>query len=550
MKIIGIYILLCIGLSYITHAQDIPLDGQGTVSHVTTANIYVSFPSTNGININDTLLVLINKEWRKALKVEMVSSKSCITTAIVTEEIKLGFKVEFPTKTVQLQNQVQEISQLDSIKKADSLSKNISQEDSISIAKENAKKAELEKVKQTFNLRLTVSSNGSMDEAEKQYNRIRTSLNFEMNNINGGKVSIENYLTYRRRFGVGVTQSTFKEDFKVYTMAVNIDANKNTSIAFGRRINNRMANMGAIDGVQSEYKYKTVVFGAFAGFRPSDLDYGFDKTLLQFGGVISHETDKGKGQMQTSLAFAEQKNNGNTDRRFLYFQHSNSIFKTLNLFYSLELDIYQKVNNVVSNKFNLTSTYISLRYKPFKKLSITTAYDNRKNVIYYETYRTYVEQLLTQETRQGYRLSANYNMLKTLFINASGFYRYQQSRPEPTKNYVVNVTKSAIMGPGSSLNFNFNAMNTFYFDGNIYGASFTKELFKSKMSTELNYRKVNYSFVNPEQPNMVQQIFGVSLNVFGKKSSSLLLSYEGTFEPLKKYNRYYVTYSHRIRSKS
>jgi hypothetical protein len=546
MKKIEACILVFFCLSFCTIAQKTNLS-EGTVSHVTSTNIYVSLNSSEGIEANDTLVVLIKDKWIKALKVEIVSSKSCLTKSIVNDQILVGYKVMAPLKFKSLNTKESlNSTQKDLTNTTDTTKTNL---DTASNVNTSNKKVKLDLVKQIFNIRFSVSTNGSMDNSEKQYNRIRYSLNFDINNINGGKFSLENYITYRRRFGEGVTQASFNEDFKIYSMSLNYEASKNTSFALGRRINNRMANMGAIDGIQTEYKYKKLFFGAFAGFRPDDLDYSFNMKLLQFGGVVSHEADKGKGQMQTSIALAEQKNNGNTDRRFIYIQHINSVFNNINLFYSLELDVFQKINGVVYNKFNLTSTYASLRYKPFKKLSLTTSYDNRKNVIYYETYRSYLDQLLTQETRQGFRLNTNYNITKTININATGFYRYQESRPEPTKNYTFNFTKSQIMGPGSTLNFSLNNMKTYYFNGNIYGARFTKEMFKSKLSTEFNYRKVNYIFTSVEQPNMVQDIFGLSLNTFGKKGSSLLLSYEGTFEPLVKYNRYYVTFSQRIRNK-
>lgn len=536
MKKTLIYVFYLVLAGSLAHAQKNQLI-EGTVSYVTSRSVYVRFENTQNLRAKDTLLVLINNQWKKSLIVQNVSSKSCITINFVNIEILVGYKVGYYQREELKVEKVVKPSVIESKK------------DSIPLSKPNSISVEekLNKIKQTHNGRISVSTNGSMNQAEKSYNRIRTSFSFNVDNINGGKFSFENYIIYTRRFGVEQVQSNFNNDLKIYSLSANYNVSNNTNLSFGRKINNRMANMGAIDGLQVEHKYNKLSFGGFAGFRPDDLDYSFNASLLQFGAFAAHENEK--GQIQTSIAFAEQKNSLKTDRRFVYFQHTNSIVKNLNLFYSIELDLFQNIDSVKSNKINLTSTYISLRYKPFKKLSITTSYDNRRNVIYYETYRTYIDQLLNQETRQGIRLNMNYNISKTLNFNASGFYRYQESKPQPTKNYVASLTFSQIPSINASLSLNVNAMQTYYFNGNIYGARVNKDLLNGKLSTELNYRKVDYRFLNTEQPSLKQDIFGVSANIYGKKRTSIMFSYEGTFEQNHTYNRYYVTLAQRFRSK-
>lgn len=537
-KILG-SILFFVLTASVAYAQNSRLV-EGTVTYVTSRSVYVRFENTQSLTPKDTILVMINNQWTKALIVQNVSSKSCITTNFVDMPILVGFKVGYYARIEELKVEKPQTTTIIELKK-----------DSIPLSKINSVQIE-EKTKprkQTNNGRISVSTNGSMNEAEKGYNRIRTAFSFNVNNINGGKFSFENYITYQRRFGVEQVQRNFNEDFKIYSLALSYDANDNTNVSLGRKINNRMANMGAIDGLQIEHKYKKIIVGGFGGFRPDDMDYSFNASLVQFGAFAAHEAELGKGLIQTSLAFAEQKNNFKTDRRFVYFQHSNSIVKNLSLFYSIELDLFQNIDSVKSNKVNLTSTYISLRYKPFKKLSITTSYDNRRNVIYYETYRTYIDQLLNQETRQGVRLNVNYNISKLLHFNASGFYRYQENKPQPTKNYVANLTFSQIPSLNAALNLNVNAMQTYYFNGNIYGARLNKDLFKGVLSTELNYRKVDYKFFNTEQPSLKQDVVGFSANIYGKKRTSFMFSYEGTFEPNKSYNRYYITLSQRFKSK-
>ena len=180
---------------------------------------------------------------------------------------------------------------------------------------------------------------------------------------------------------------------------------------------------------------------------------------------------------------------------------------------------------------------------------MTASYDNRRNIIYYETFKTYLEQLLNQETRQGVRLQINNRLSKFLTINMSAFYRYQKSQSKPTQNYVATIMLAQIMGNSSYLNINFNRMNTYYFDGDIYEIRLNKDLFKNTVSTDLSFRRVNYLFFNENQPNLHQSIVGASLNFYGRKRPSVMVSYEATFEPDQLYSRYFVTVSQRFRSK-
>lgn len=389
-KILGILFLMAASME--AYSQDNSIV-EGTVTFVNPSHVYVRFEQTKDLSVNDTLLLFINNKWEKALLIEAISSKSCVTKPFSNQNIQIGFKVGYYKKNVE------KLSVKEPVVKA-KIDTSVTKNEVISVNEEPKVR------KQTVNGRLMLSGNGSMDAQEKNYNRFRTSLVLDVNNINGSKFSVQNYINYQHRLAnTPLTQTTFRDDFKVFTLAINYDVNPKTSISLGRKINDRMANMGAIDGFQMQHQYKKFIFGGFTGFNPDYNDYSFNSSLFQVGGFIAHEIEKQNGLVQTSLAFAEQENNFKTDRRFLYFQHSNSVIKNLYLFYSLELDLFQNINGVKSNDINLTSTYVSLRYRPFKKLNISTSYDNRRNVIYYESFRTFIDQLINQETRQGFGFS-------------------------------------------------------------------------------------------------------------------------------------------------
>ena len=62
--------------------------------------------------------------------------------------------------------------------------------------------------------------------------------------------------------------------------------------------------------------------------------------------------------------------------------------KKLNLFTSLELDLYNKVNDTVNNDVRLTNLYASARYRFSRKFDLTLSYDSRKRILYYETFKS------------------------------------------------------------------------------------------------------------------------------------------------------------------
>jgi hypothetical protein len=506
---------------------------EGTISYLSKNKVYIRFNDTKSMKIGDTLTVWQDEKWKKALVIESLSSQSCVSQAILTITFTIGDKIRTTLKEITATKKIIP----DAIKP------------DLSVKETAVKKDSLTKPKQRIESRLSIATNGSRDKNARDFDRVRTTATLDIDNIRDSKFSLESYVNYTHKLGTPINDSTFQADFKIYSMALSYASENGIVLSMGRKMNNHLANMGAIDGLQIEKKFKKLTLGAFGGTRPDNQDYSFNSNLVQFGGYMAHEIVTSNGPIQTSIAFAEQKYFSATDRRFIYFQHSNAWLKKLQFFYSIECELFQNINQIKTNRFNLTSTYFSLRYKPSNKISFTTSYDNRKNIIYYETYRSYIEQLINQETRQGFRLQMNYRVHPLINLSLSSFYRFQSNRPDPTKNYFANLSFSQIPKLKASFNMNFNYMNTYYFSGSILGTSITKDLFKGLVSTELSYRKVDYRFFNKDQGTLNQHIWGFSLNIYGKKRTSLMVSYEGTYEPNVQYGRYYLSLTKRFRSK-
>ena len=297
--------------------------------------------------------------------------------------------------------------------------------------------------------------------------------------------------------------------------------------------------MGAMDGLQLEQKLGKVSVGAVVGTRPDNINYGFNGKLLQYGGYLAFDTKSPETYSESSLAIMQQTNNMKTDRRFLYFQHSNSLLKNLNFFSTFEVDLYKTKNGLPQNTFNLTSLYLSLRYRITKNFSITGSYDQRKNVLFYETYKSLIDSVLENEKRQSYRLQANYRITNNITLGVETGWRNSKSDPHPSRNIYGYLTYYQVPGLLVSVTLTGTYLESAYMNGEIYGADISKDLFQGKFQTAIGYRYIDYTL--PESKlSVLQNVGNMSIFWLFSKKMSFSANYEGTFEKHDKYNRVYL----------
>jgi hypothetical protein len=232
------------------------------------------------------------------------------------------------------------------------------------------------------------------------------------------------------------------------------------------------------------------------------------------------------------------------DRRFLYFQHSNSITKNLYFFGTLEVDLYEMKFDSLNtghskNTFNPTGIYASLRYRVTDNFTISGSYDARKNVVYYETYKTFLDRIIESEMRQGFRLQANYRITRNLALGVQSGYRYLKSDPHPSKNVYGYLTYSQIPGAKISATLSATYLQSSYMNGKIFGLTLNRDFFNGKAQTGIGYRYVDYSL--PENQLVVPQNIGeINFTWLFARTMSFSANYEGTFEKKNTYDRIYL----------
>jgi len=538
---IAFYLLFLIfaGSVILAGAQENQKIIEGKVSYITGNNIYVKFESTAGIENGDTLFVRNNGNPEPALIVRHQSSISCLCNPLNEKKIDVEDLI-----FARIHQKLLEVPEEN--EKADLPDTDVSQE-VLTTLKEKEQKSVEKDSEQEINGRLQASSYSNFSNSDSEdSHRFRYTLSMEMENISNSKLSAETYISFNHKLNEwDVVKEDLNNALKIYNLALKYDFNESSTLWAGRKINPKIANVGAIDGIQFQQSFNNFFAGVAAGSRPDWTNYGYNIDLLEYGGYIGHGKQLKNGFMQSTLGFFEQRNLSKTDRRFVYFQHTNSTIKNLNLFSSFEVDLYKLVNDNPQNTFILTSLYLSARYRFSRRLSVFGSYDNRKNVIYYETFRNYADEVLQQAIRQGFRLRINYRPINYLLLGVNAGTRNREGDPSRTNTLNGSASFTNVPGIKARLSLSANFMQTSYLDGQVYGARLSKNLLDGKLYTMLHYRHVNFEYFTSSS-TLQQNIGEIDFSYHLNKKLYFSVNFETTFQENGNYNRLYLNLRRRF----
>ena len=523
------YLLIVFGL--ISYSQDISSEMlDGSVSYITSQNVYVKFSSTKHLSEGDTLFYSIESGIKPALIVNNLSSISAVCTPLEGIDLKVNSKLIAKQKQIETESE----------NKQQKIESNVVPVAALAEVKTDTVEDKA-KVKTDIRGKISVASYSNFSNTPgSNSQRMRYTLSLNAKNISGSGFSVESYMSFVHS---DVNWDEIKNDIfnglKIYNLAIKYESKKNLSLWLGRRINPALSNLGAIDGFQFEQQIKSFSLGGFVGSRPDYRNYGYDFNLFQFGLYFTHNYTGDKGNMQTTVSFVNQENNWNTDRRFVYIQHNNNLLKNLFFVGTAEVELYQNVDGKESSDVNLTNLYLLLRYRPFRKLSFSVSYRSQSSLIYYETYKDFIQQLIDEKNLQGFRVQFNYRPIKYLSIGAKVGYRSRDDDPLPSKNLYAYLSYSRIPTLDMSVTLSFTMLETSYLKGNIYSLRLSKDLIPGKLYGGLSYRYVDYDYVIYDA-SLVQHIGDINLNWRIIPKLSLMVAYEGIFESTYQYNRVYV----------
>lgn len=502
----------------------------GKVSFVSSQNIYVRFKSCEGITAGDTLYISAGDNLVPALIVNSLSSVSCLCSPVSDHTFPVDHIIIARIRTDKPITDNAPPAVL-----SDTSSRQDIRPDSV-----NEGLKAVEKKQMVFGSITLNSYTDFSDTDVPDIQRFRYTLSFNARKIGGSRFSFESYTSFRHKAGdwQEVRDDLFSA-LKIYNLAIRYDLNETTSFSLGRRINSRIASMGATDGIQFEKSFNNFTIGVLAGSRPDYQNYSINPSLFQYGAYLAYSTKSPGKRTESSVAYVEQTNDFKTDRRFIYLQHSNNLIRNLNFFSTVELDLFRLVDDVAESTLDLSGLYLSLSYRIAGKLTVSGSYDARKNVMYYETYKTFTDRILEERMRQGYRLSVNWRLARNMAVGINSGYRFLKSDPFPSRSLNGYYTYSNIGGLNLSATLTGTWLETSYINASIGGLSLLKDFAGGKFQTGIGYRIVD-NRIPENEIDKVQHIGEVNIywHVFEKISFSA--NYEGTFEKENAYQRIYI----------
>lgn len=543
---------------------------QGSVSYVGNQNVYVSFVSTEGLNVGDSLYMMKDNKLKAVLIVSNLSSISSICTPIgqnsfiITNKVLAKKPIDKPIEVIMQQ-------ELDAISVNEAA------------IKSTAKKVDNHELKSRVDGRVSVSSYSNFTDNTADFNpdsvnkissihRLRYNVEFNAEHISNSKFSLETNFAFTHL----LNDSNERYDgFRIFDLALNYDLSKNSTLTFGRKINANLANVGAVDGLVYEKSIHDFSYGALVGSRPNDSTYGFDPMLLQFGAFLGHRIEKETGgYSQTTFAFFNQTNSLITDRRYIYLQHSNSLMKNLNFFCSFETDLFKldtlhvgiapDSTHIIAynptSTFDLTGLYASVRYQPWKKLSMSLSYDARNNVYFYETYKNTFNGIFDKMTRKGWKVQATVRPVSNLIWGLSGGYRLSPATPSAAINAHSYLTYTNIPYINTAVTISATALKSYSVNTSMYDISLSRDIIEGKLSADLQYSLVNYNYNDThnaktvssssimvfEGLSLMQNIASLSFNWRLTKNLMLSADFEGTLDVDNKYGRMFLNISQRF----
>ncbi len=493
----------------------------GTVTYKSSQNVYVKFENTEGIAQGDTLYSKTNNQLIPAVLVQFISTKSVAGEPVGSIDLKTDDKVYAIIE--------KEIA--DAVPEQETVTNpvptsNNGTEGSIVRNTRTGKQIE-PSISGRFSVQSYTNISNSPYFTDNQ--RWRYSFALRAKNIGGSRLSFSDYMTFAYRADQwSRVHENFGRNLRIYDLAINYDFDSKTTLWLGRHLNRKISNISSIDGLQFETGISDNYVGVIAGSRPNYTDLGFNLKLFEYGIYIGREDSLSTGYMNNTVAFFEQTNEFKTDRRFLYFQHSNSLLPDINLFLSTEVDMFKQLSGVKKNEFQLTSLFASVRYSPSRIISFSLNYDARKNVIYYETFKTFIDSLFENATRQGFNARINIRPVNRMTLGLTGGYRFQKSDIKPARNFGGYLTYSRIPSVEITPTLSYTKLITSYTEGGVAGLRLSRS-FGNYFDLSVYYRNTQYKFYSTIG-NLDQNSVSVDLSTYLLNPVFLSLSYEGIFE--------------------
>lgn len=455
----------------------------GIITFVSSQNFYAQFQSTEELQINDTVYLVSNSLLAGVIKFK---SSNSIAVGIISK-VGVGDSVFVFMKNSPTNKTEESFDRTFA-------ETNLNQKTNLHNLQKNPVKSYSGKISFQFD---------GYSNRLKDFSRYKIKSRYSNNNFIMENLSLDfnvqlNINSQNQNF----KKEIFKENFKIFQFYFAYQLNKNLNLGFGRLFNPLLRGLDAVDGFQLMMKDKKETYGIIAGSRPDVQNYWFNPKNAQAGLFYNRIDSINQMEMQNSFGFFEQTSNFKSDRRFIYFDHSNSFLPYTTAFFSVEIDFYNFTNQTIKNEINFTSINSSFNVRFNRKLSLNLSLNTRKNIFYMQDYRNQIDSILTNNFRDGFRISSSYFPIPEIRVSA----HYNQSKARKgnvsSRNAGVVLFFNAPFLENSNFNLNYNNYNSAFLRGSSYSIMWSKNIFESfDISVNLkqfSFKAPNNSFISAD----------------------------------------------------
>lgn len=462
---------------------------EGTITYVTTDQVYSNIGLNKGAAVGDTLKVLRRGQELGLIHITSIANKSSVSESLVPIlQFQLGDRVVLDKIRIEVLPTKKEI---------------------VSKKPKPSKLANRPKWRQSGNISARYMSTQYSDKPTN--NRSIGMVNYR---LRASGVLNPQLWVYGR-------SDLLSGDFNLYQARLTVGkSNGKFFMQLGRVFSPALAGLGATDGlVVSTSIKKGVTLGMLGGYLPTQKNMNFSKEVLKTGGFIHLKKRTNHIRINGSASFAQQKFNGQTDREFVYWSWRSDYKKSLSISINQTIDLYTTQSIGDRKSMTPTSNQLSIKFRPTSNLSIYSRYSGRRQVVYYESGQTLPDSLFQDELRSGWynalhwsnnrfgNIQVGLNLRSQKSFDRSAYvlvFGYQTPNKKNKRsyrfktNYIQNDLLTGVrtvLGVDQSLNRNFSFYGEIDFYSYGYGQNMW-DYFQSRLSGGINWRvhnKVQFS---------------------------------------------------------
>ncbi|MBC8346593.1 MAG: hypothetical protein ISR82_05860 [Candidatus Marinimicrobia bacterium] len=477
IKKLFVSLMICQGFIFTQES----IKAEGTITYVTTDQVYSDIGLNKGAAVGDTLTVLRRGQELGLIHITSIANKSSVSESLVPiSQFQLGDRVVLEKINNMILPPKKEI---------------------VSQKPKPAKPAKRSPWRQSGNISARYMSTQYSDKPTK--NRSIGMVNYRLRSSGFLKPQL---WVYGR-------SDLLSGDFNLYQARLTLgQSNGKFFMQAGRVFSPALSGLGATDGlvVSSTFK-KEITLGVLGGYLPAQQNMDFSKDVLKTGGFIHYKKQTKNMRINGSAAFAQQKFKGKTDREFLYWSWRSDYKKSLSLAINQTLDLYSTQSIGDRKSLTPTSNQISIRFRPTNGLSLYSRYSGRRQVVYFESVQTLPDSLFQDELRSGWYNAFNWssdgfgniqiglNLRSQISFDRPAsviVFGYQTPNKKNKRSYrfKTNFIRNdlltgirAVLGVDQSLNRNVSL----YADADFYSYGYgnkSSDFFQSRFSGGFNWR--------------------------------------------------------------